>query len=430
MSVRIAAPVALLAAVIALVGCSRKPPTPAPTTAPSVIVSRPVIQRVQDYEDFAGRTEPFKEVQLKSRVTGNLKNIHFNDGQDIEQGKPLFDIDDRLYKAELGKAHAALSKAQKHLRTATENYIRVKAAYEIGAEGKETYDLRLGEKLEAEHDVELTNAAVDMAETNYRFCRIYAPFDGRLSKRMVDEENLIKADETLLTTIVRLDQVYATFDIDERTVSRILRLIEKDALSQTGLGELSSSGVKPLIAWLKGSTVMIALADDDDFTLTGTVTFVDNQIDAGTGTLRVRATVVNPKLNRPPYYMLSPGQFVRVRVPIGSQREAVLVPEKAFGSDQGQRYVYVVRYEKGDSGPQIVERRNVRTGQQYGQSRVVEDGAVTPADRIVVEGLLRVRPGGEVNPKEFEPPKPKPAPTAPAVAPAPLPAAPAPHDKK
>ena len=397
MSLRAAAAVALVTATAVLIGCARKPPEPVKTAPPPVVVDYPVAQKVTDYEDFAGRTESYKEVQLKSRVTGYLKKIHFRDGQDIEEGKPLFDVDDRVYKAELGKANAALSKAQKHYKTATENFQRVKMGVESGVEGKEKYDIALGEKLEAEADVEAASANAELAETNLRFCRIHAPFDGRLDKRMVDEENLIKADETLLTTIVRLDQVYATFDIDERTVMRVRRLIQK--------GEVKSSREQAL-------HVQIALADEDEYSLSGQMTFTANQLDSGTGTLRVRATITNPKIDRAPWYMISPGMFVRVRVPIGPARDAILVPEKAIGSDQGQRFLYVVNAEN------TVERRNVRVGQQYGQSRVIEGGVVATTDRIIVDGLLRVRPGVEVNPKPAN---------KPAVV---LPVAPPPHDKK
>lgn len=399
---------ALLSSAAALVGCARKPPEPVKTPPPVVVIDRPTVDRVNDYEDFAGRTEAFRVVELKSRVTGYLKKIHFTDGQDIEAGKPLFDIDDRTYKAEVGKAKASLLKAREHLKTTANTYSLIRQAYESGGESKDKLDIAAGDVAEAGADVDVALSAVELAETNLKFCRIAAPFDGRLSKRLVDEENLVKADETALTTIVRLDEVYATFDVDERTVMRIRKLIFK--------GEATSSRTQPL-------TVRIALADDSDFTQTGRIVFTDNQIDPGTGTLRVRATIPNPRLSAAPWYLLSPGQFVRVRVPIGPLRDAVLVPEKAIGSDQGQRFVYVVNAEN------TVERRNVRVGQQYGQSRVIEDGVLSPADRVIVEGLLRVRPGVEVNPKPAPPsakpparPIPPPAPSTtavPAVAPPP-----------
>ena len=370
--------VLLFVALAGLAGCARKPPEPAKTPPPTFIVDFPVAQPVSDYEDFAGRTEPFKVVELKSRVTGYLKKIHFKDGEDIKLGAPLFEIDDRPFKAELARATAARTKAQKHLTTASADYARIKAQYDRGVSEQALMDKAVGDKAEAEADVEAAVAAVDIAATNLEFCRITAPFDGRLSKRAVDEENLVKADETLLTTVVRLDKLYATFDVDERTVIRVRRLIQA--------GGATSSREQP-------AEVKLALADDDDFSLTGSLVFTDNQIDADTGTLRARAEVTNPKLSRAPWFLLSSGQFVRVRVPIGPPRNAVLVPERAVGSDQGQRFVYVVNDKNA------VERRNVRVGQPYGAMRVIEDAAVAPKDRVIVDGLLRVRPGIEVNPK-------------------------------
>lgn len=403
MNPRYAAAVAFLAAVAALVGCARKPPEPVKTQPFVVVVANPVAQKVNDYEDFAGRTEPYRVVELRSRVTGHLKKIHFKDGQDIEQGQPLFEIDGRTYRAQHDQAKAALGKSETHFKTATETYDRAKSLFDTGGGTREAYDVAVGEKAEAEADINSARAAVQLAATNLRYTRINAPFDGRIDKRFVDEENLIKADDTALTTIVQLDRVYATFDVDERTVTRIRKLI--------GKGEVTSSREQPL-------TVQIALADDDGFTLSGVVVFTSNQIDSGTGTLRVRAEILNPRLPRAPWFLLSPGQFVRVRLPIGTPREAILVPEKAIGSDQGQKFVYVVN-DKNE-----VERRNVRVGQLYGQSRVIEDGTVKTGDKLIVDGMLRVRPGAEVNPKPA-PPAPKP----PAEAVRVLPEAPAPRAK-
>ncbi len=402
MIIRYVSATALLVAVAALVGCARKPPEPVKTPPAVVLTSTPVAQKVNDYEDFAGRTEPYRFVELKSRVTGHLKKIHFKDGQDIEEGQPLFEIDSRTYRAQFDQAKAALSKAETHLKTATESYDRAKSLLDSGGGSKEDFDLKAGEKAKAEADVNAVRAAGQLAATNLRYCSIHAPFDGRLSKRFVDEENLIKADDTALSTIVQLNYVYATFDVDERTVSRVRKLIEK--------GAVTSSREQPL-------TVQIALADDDGFTLSGLVVFTDNQIDAGTGTLRVRAEILNPRLPRAPWYMLSPGQFVRVRLPIGPPRDAILIPEKAIGSDQGQKFVYLVN-DKNE-----VERRNVRVGQLYGQMRVIEDGTVKTSDRLIVDGMLRVRPGVEVNPKPAPPQK------LPTEAVRVLPEAPAPREK-
>lgn len=375
----------LLVAAATLAGCARKTPEPAPTKAPVVTVTTPVHRTISDYEDFTGRTEPVRMVELKARVTGYLQNVYFKDGQDILEGKPLFDIDRRTYKAEYDRATASLNKAQKHYTTASQNYDREKELQDKKIGSKEAFDRVVGDLAEAEADIGFATAAQELAAANLQFTRIAAPFDGRLSKRMVDPGNLVKADETPLTTIVSLETLYATFDIDERTVMKFRELIKK--------GEIKSSREEPRV-------VHIGTADDENaFPLDGLVTFTDNQIDSSTGTLRVRAEVRNPKLARPPWFMLSPGQFIRVRLPIGVPRAALLVPERAVGVDQGQKYIFIVD-EKNE-----VQRRNVRLGPQFsdpqfGALRVIEGDAVKRTDRVIVEGLLRVKPGTKVDPRE------------------------------
>ncbi len=392
--------VGVLLAAAVLAGCARKTPDPVKTAPAVVTVAAPVARMVTDYEDFTGRMEPVRVAELKARVTGYLENVYFHDGQDITEGKPLFDIDRRLYRAEYDRATAALNKAQQHFNTATKNFKREDDLRKSGTGSRETYDKAAGDLAEAEADIGAATAALELASANLHFTRISAPFDGRLSKRMVDPGSLVRADDTPLTTIVALDTLYATFDVDERTVMRFRKLIEK--------GELTSSREQP-------RAVRIGTGDDEDsFPLTGLITFTDNQIDAGTGTLRVRATVHNPRLNRPPWYMLSPGQFIRVRLPVGNPRLALLVPEKAVGTDQGQKFVFVV------NDRDEVERRNVRPGPQFGTFRVIEDNVLKPTDRVIVDGLLRVRPGSKVNPKPAEPmTPPESSTTAPETAPAP-----------
>lgn len=374
--------VALLAAAAVLTGCSRKTPDPVKTPPPVVTFTTPVARLVTDYEDFTGRMEPYKVVELKSRVTGHLEGVFFRDGQDITEGKPLFAIDRRVYKAECDKAAAALAKAERHYKTAEKNFEREDNLRKTGTGSREAFDKAAGELAEAEADIGSATAVLELAEANLDFTRIYAPFDGRLSKRMVDPGNLVKADETPLTTIIALDPIYAAFDVDERTVMWFRNLINK--------GEIKSSREEPRF-------VQIGLAHDEDrFPLSGQLVFTDNQIDPNTGTLRARALLRNPKLTREPWYALSPGQFIRVRLPIGNPRPGLLIPEKAIGTDQGQKYVFVINQQNE------VERRNVRLGPQYGTFRVIEDNVLKPDDRVIVEGLLRVRPGTKVNPKPAE----------------------------
>lgn len=395
---RPAAAALLLAAAAALAGCARKTPEPAASKPQTVTIANPIRWTVEDYEDFTGRTEPYRVVELRSRVSGYLEAIHFRDGDDVMARQPLFDIDRKTYKAEYDKATAALAKAEKHYKTMGQNLERAKNG--IGVTSKADFDQAQGAFDEAEADIASATAALELAEANLNYTHIAAPFAGRLSKRMVDPGNLVKADETPLTTLVALDPIYATFDVDERTVTRIRELIRE--------GKVKSSREK-------ARDVKIGLASDDDrFPLGGQIVFADNQIDASTGTLRVRAKLSNPPLDRQPRYMLSPGQFVRVRMPVGIPREAVLVPEKAIGTDQGQKYVFVVNDKK------VVQRRNIHVGQQHvfrvwarddsffaflfapvwsETFRVVEDGVLKPEERVVVDGLLRVRDGGTVDEK-------------------------------
>ncbi|VTT96917.1 hemolysin secretion protein d : RND family efflux transporter, MFP subunit OS=Singulisphaera acidiphila (strain ATCC BAA-1392 / DSM 18658 / VKM B-2454 / MOB10) GN=Sinac_6016 PE=4 SV=1: HlyD [Gemmataceae bacterium] len=402
--------VAMSVAVVAtLAGCARKTPDPAPQKPQSVTVTTPIVRTISDYEDFTGRTEPFKVVELRSRVTGYLDKVHFADGTDVMSGEPLFGIDPRVYKAEYDRASAALLKAEKHYKTMALLHDRVKSSYDKGIAGKDALDTAQGQLDEAEADIAYAAAVLELADTNLKFTRVSAPFSGRLSRRMVDPGNLVKADDTLLTTLVALDPIYVGFDIDERTVLRLRDLIKK--------GEIKSSRETTRY-------VQIGLAsDEDEFPLRGQIVFRDNQIDVGTGTLRIRALLSNPEIERQPRYMLSPGQFVRVRLPIGNPRQALLVPEKALGTNQGRKYLFVVTPENK------VEQRDVEVGAQHGEYRVIEnekmkpEQRVKPGDQIVVEGLLRVRTGTEVAPttaKGFRPAA-DPAPAAPGVEIAPPP---------
>ncbi|MFO0824045.1 MAG: efflux RND transporter periplasmic adaptor subunit [Gemmataceae bacterium] len=367
----------------AMIGCARRTPDPAPPKPQTVTVTNPIERMVNDYEDFTGRTEPYKVVELRARITGYLSKVHFVDGTDVSSGEPLFDIDPGLYKAEADRASAALQKAEKHYRTMALLHDRVKASFEKGIAGKDALDTAQGQLDEAEADISYATAALELAETNLKYTHVCAPFSGRLSRRMVDPGNLVRADDTLLTTIVALDPIYATFDIDERTVMRLRNLIKK--------GEIKSSRETTRL-------VQIGLASDDNtFPHTGQIVFRDNQIDVGTGTLRVRALLRNPSIEREPRYMLSPGQFVRVRLPIGNPRKAILVPEKAIGTNQGRKFLFVVKPDNK------VEQRDIEIGAQHGEFRVVENQLMKPEqqikveDRIVVDGLLRVRTGAEVS---------------------------------
>lgn len=326
---------------------------------------------VTDYEEVTGRTTAVQTVEIRPRVSGVLEQVFFTDGQIVTTTAPptpLFQIDDRPYKAELARTNAAIEQARAKLDRLSLQEQRAKKLRDSNAIPEEQYEQILYDRAEAQAALNVAIAERDIAQLNVGYTRIAAPIAGRISRRLVDPGNLVKADETPLTTIVSLNPIYAYFDIDERTVLRLRRMSAVD-------GSYFEHDLK--------LPVQVALADDEDFPLKGMVTFADNQVDPNTGTLRARAVIDNPS------GLLSSGLFVRIRVPIGEPKLALMIPEESLGTDQGQRFVYVVN-EKNE-----VAYRRVRVGKLSHGRRVVEDG-LSPSDRIVVNGLQRVRPGAKV----------------------------------
>ena len=371
-------------------GCSRPQPTLAPTKPAEVTVDVPLAKTVTEYEDFTGRTEAVNAVDVRARVTGYLKKIHFKDGDDIEQGKVLMEIDAVLYEAERDRAESTLAGAKALVEQAKIELTHAQKDYDrltkTGA-GTSTSEL---DKATADRDKaqssivayeasgKVAAAQLKIARQNLEWTVIKAPISGRLSRRTIDAGNLVKADDTVLTSLVLLDPIAVNFDIDDRTMLRIRRLIRDKKV--TSAREAITK-------------VDIGLPDEEGFSFVGTIDFIDNRLDAGTGTLRLRAEIVNAPENN--FRLLSPGQFVRVRVPIGKPHAALLIPEEALGTDQGQKFVYVVN-DKDE-----VEYQKVTLGQQYGQLREVLTG-LGKESRVIVNGLQRVRPKAKVTTKTPE----------------------------
>jgi RND family efflux transporter MFP subunit len=371
----------------AISGCGRRQPALAPTRTPEVVVSQPVVKTVTDYEDFSGRTQAVASVEVRARVSGYLDKVLFKEGYEVKQGDPLFEIDPRTYEAELKRAEANVRQSIDHLKRLQLDFKRAAELLPTHAISQEEYDLMAGNRDEGEAAVKVAEAARDLARLNVEFTKVTAPLSGRISRQLIDPGNMVKADETALTTIVALDPIYAYFDVDERTTLRVRRLIRA--------GKVTSSREAAM-------PVLLSLLDEDDFPHAGTINFVDNYLDAMAGTLRLRGVFPNP--NR----LLSPGMFVRIRLPIGKAREAVLVSERALGTDQGQSFVYVL-----DDEDQVVFRR-VKLGSLQDGLRVVEEG-LAKGDRVVVSGLQRIRPGVKVDPKPTEMSGPTGSPTPPLV---------------
>jgi RND family efflux transporter MFP subunit len=369
---RVLTPALALLFGIGLAGCNdsqaqqRQAPPP-----PEVLVSLPVTRQVTDYEDFPGRTEAVNSIELRAHVTGYLEKVNFQEGTEVKQGDVLFEIDDRTYQAELARTEAVVAQAEAHVKRMEADYQRAQNILPSRGISKEEFDRIAGDRAEAIAAVRVAKANRDKAGLDVGFTKIRAPIDGRVSRRFIDPGNIVKADDTVLTVLVSQDPIYAYFDLDERTTLRMQELMRKKVV------EWSPDG---------GMDVFLGLANEVDYPRKGTVTFADNRVDAETGTWRLRGRFPNAD------HVLPPGLFVRIRLPIGKPYYAVLVAEQALGTDQGQKFVYVV----GDDGK--VSYRKVTVGRLHNGLRVISEG-LAKDEKVVVSGLQRVRQGIQVVPK-------------------------------
>jgi RND family efflux transporter MFP subunit len=361
----------IAAAAVVGIGCNREKPPLVQTKPPEVIVERAKSKEITEFEQFTGRTEASLGVDIRARVSGYLTKVHFKDGADVKPGDPLFDIDPRTYQAAVDQAKAALAQAQAQVPRTEREFARMEALARNTTASIHELDQARADMLAAVATVDAARAALDLAQTNLEYCKIKAPFAGRLSRRQFDPGNLVKADETLLTTLLALDPIYVTFDVDERTLLRIRRSVRE--------GKLASARQSSVL-------VQVALSDEQEFTRTARIDFIDNRVEAGTGTLRVRAILNNERL------MMSPGQFVRVRLAVSRPQQMVVVPEESLGSDQGRRFVFVV-----NDKDEIASRR-IEVGPLTDGERAIRSG-VAAGERVVTKGVQRVRAGIKVTPK-------------------------------
>ena len=289
-----------------------------------------------------------------------------------------------------------MHQAEAHLRRLEADQKRAMNLFSRGAISREEIDRIAGDFLEAQAAVGVAEAAHDLANLNLEFTKVRAPIAGRLSRRLVDPGNLVKADETALTTIVSLDPLFVYFDVDERTLLRLRRLVS--------VGKVKTREQTTI-------PVLVELADEEDFPHHGEIDFSENRVDPSTGTLRVRGQIANPKPR-----VLSPGLFVRVRLPVGDPHEAILVQEQAMGSDQGKKFVYVVQDEKeqgrradGAARPAMGHGGDVE--QRASRDRERAQGS----DKVIVNGFQRVKENGQVRYTVVPPPALHAAATTPAM---------------
>jgi membrane fusion protein, multidrug efflux system len=389
----------LVLLVTALWGTScNRAPAPPPPPPPAVTVAHPIRQQVIDWDEFVGRLEAVETVEVRARVSGFIDAVHFVEGSIVRKGDLLFTIDPAPFQAEYAAAQAQVQQAEATFAQRQSEARRAEQALPSRAISEQEAEQARQVARAAEAAVTAAKAQADVARLNVEWTRVTAPIDGRVGQILITAGNLISggagASPTLLTTITSIDPIYCYVDVDERTVLKYIRMSKE--------GTRVSARDAQIPAY-------IALADDDRFDIQGYIDFVNNRVDSGTGTIRARGVFSNPDGR------LLPGFFARMRIPAGREREATLVAEEVIGSNQGRRYVMVVDQDN------VANPRPVTLGARFGSLREVE--GVKLEDRVIVNGLLRARPGATVTPTLAEMPRGRNDVMMPTTLPAPLPPA-------
>lgn len=425
---RISSVLAIL--IISMAGCQR-PAIPPPAAGPvEVAVATPLVMPIVEWDEYTGRLEAIDSVEVRARVNGHLDSTHFQEGQLVSKGDLLAVIDPRPFEAALNEAGAALQESEARLsearsllrqaeaektdfdaqlQLANKRLDRARKLLQNNAISQEDVDFRESEQLQATAAVEAAAAKVQSANAgiataqaaietaqagresaalDLRYTRVYAPISGRISRRYVTEGNLISggtSQSTLLTTLVSANPIHCYFDASEQDFLKYVRL------SRSGQRASSRDARNP---------VYVALIDEAGFPHTGHMDFVDNRIDPNTGTMRGRAILNNDD------GLLTPGLFVEVRLPGSGRYDAVLIPDSAVGSDQSEKFVFVVTDADpastsgaGGTPSLTVERRLIETGPVSHGLRIVRSG-LDGSERIVVRGLQLVIPGAAILPQD------------------------------
>jgi multidrug efflux system membrane fusion protein len=364
--------------ILPLFGCGQKPALPGAPPTPTVKVALPIQREVTAYVDFTGRTDAIYTTEIRPRVTGYLVGMPYKEGAVVEKDATLFKIDDRPYKAALDSAKAQLEFSKASL-------VKAQADYDIGQNVKKENPgaisdqelvRRMGARDEAKASVDSAKAALDNAQLNFDWCDVKAPIKGQVNKVNYTLGNLVNANATVLTTLVSQEKMYVYFDVDENTLLYIMRhyiLPSKEDL-------FKKKDAVP---------VYMELADEKGYPHKGYINFGANTVNPSTGTITLRGEFDNPH-NELDKYLMRPGMFVRVRLPLGQPKPGLLVSEKAVASDQGNKCLYVV------DDKNVVQYRRVTLGPLEDDGlRVIEDG-LKPTDRVIVSGLQMVKPRMEV----------------------------------
>ena len=343
-----------------------------PPPPPKVEVALPLQRPITRYLEATGNASPIKNVDLVARVQGVLQSISYKDGAFVKEGTTLFTIEPETYKLKLEQAQAAEIGAQATLKQAEADFKRQSDLVQRQVVSQATLDTSTSSRDNAQANLQQAQVNTRIAAVNYGYTNVMAPFDGIVSAHLVSVGELVGASSpTQLATIVQLDPIYVNFTVNEQDVLRFREEARRRGLTASDIGQF---------------TVEVALQTETGYPHTGKLDYVAPTINQSTGTLAVRGILPNPDR------VLLPGFFVRVRVPVDKQQDALLVPDVALGSDQAGRYVLVV------NGDNVVEQRKVQTGPLEGGLRVIETG-LKADDRVVTAGLLRAIPGQKVDPQ-------------------------------
>jgi len=341
-----------------LAACSR--PQAPQQALPAVVAAQPLRQAVTDWDDYAGRFEAVDTVEVRPRVAGAIQSVHFQDGQRVQKGQLLFVIDPRPFEAQMARARADLAGAKAVLANADAELKRAEALIKDRLVSQAQADLRAAAQLQAAAGLAAAEASLTTAQLNLSYTRIEAPIAGRVSWRRLAPGNLVSADNTVLTTIVSESPIRFLFDAPEAALLKYRRAGKDQA-----------------------TAVDIRLQDETEYRWKGKLDFLDNALDRSSGTIRARATVPNPD------GFIAPGMFGHLRLYAAKPFDALMVPDESIVTDQTRQVVYVI-------GPEdTIAQKVVQPGRLLGGLRVIRSG-LDAADRVVISGVQRARPGRKV----------------------------------
>lgn len=367
---------------ILTLGCHGEPPVVASVPPPAVSVAAPVEREVIDFDEYTGRIAAVEEVEVRARVRGYLVKINFTEGVEVKEGDVLFEVDPRPFQAELDAAKGQVAQWEAKLARAEADVARNERLLPKGAASQKDLDSAIADRGEARAAIQSALAAVKRAALDVEFATVTAPVSGRVSRASVTRGNLVNAgggEATLLTKIVSYNPIYVYFDIDERALVQYQQEVRKRASGSERVTNVREAKIP----------VQLGLAGESGFPHEGVVDFSNNQVNSQTGTIQVRGVFANA--NR----LFTPGLFARVRVSVGDKYQAVLVPERAIGTDQGQKYLLAVNDKN------VVEYRAVTLGRLHDSLRVIREG-LKPGELVIVNGIQRARPGLTVTPQRVE----------------------------